>query len=596
MEKILDLITQKVSEAFREAGYEASYGKVTVSNRPDLCQFQCNGSFAAAKLYKKPPLAVAGEVAARLESDARIKSIEAVRPGFINITLTDEYLLEYLSAVNSDPSLGVPQDDSNKSIVMDYGGPNVAKSLHIGHLRSAIIGEAIKRIARAMGITVYSDVHLGNWGTPMGLVIAEYSERHPEWACFREDFDPERDELPVLDPEELNEIYPYASAKSKQDEAFKEKAHRITFELQSRRPGYYALWKQLVSASVSDVKKIFGALNVDFDLWYGESDSDGYIPELVSILDSKGLLHESEGALVVDVKREDDKITVPPVIIKKSDDSSIYATTDLATIIQRERDFKPDRIWYIVDKRQAMHFEQVFRCARKTGLVEPETRLVHIGFGTVNGSHKLHSVNSISPPRQRMGIAAGPRADFQDPILRPDIFFDITHGGKKLHGAFGDHRFRFDLLGAGKGSLKNRVQLIAAASPFGGKKIGRTNLSQNLVLSHHHGIHPAGDPVQMGTGFFSGKTPRDPPHLRHRHAAFFRKQLLQPLQASRTGHINLRPVAGGKQHRLPRFFQKRLPLPCACLSRRKREPFPYLLRRRPEADADTLHDVLHSGA
>lgn len=386
LEKLTDILSRAVSEAFAGCGYDYSLGTVVVSDRLDLCQFQCNGSFAAAKLYKKPPLVVAGEVAARLESDARIKSIEAVRPGFINITLTDEYLLEYLSAVNSDPSLGVPQDDSNKSIVMDYGGPNVAKSLHIGHLRSAIIGEAIKRIARAMGITVYSDVHLGNWGTPMGLVIAEYSERHPEWACFREDFDPERDELPVLDPEELNEIYPYASAKSKQDEAFKEKAHRITFELQSRRPGYYALWKQLVSASVSDVKKIFGALNVDFDLWYGESDSDDYIPELVSILDSKGLLHESEGALVVDVKREDDKITVPPVIIKKSDSSSTYATTDLATIIQRERDYHPGKILYVVDKRQSLHFEQVFRCARMAELVPEDTQLSFLGFGTMNGS------------------------------------------------------------------------------------------------------------------------------------------------------------------------------------------------------------------
>ena len=292
----------------------------------------------------------------------------------------------YVNQIVHDEYLGVPQTEKPDTIVIDYGAPNVAKPLHIGHLRSAIIGEALKRLSRAMGKTVYADVHLGDWGTPMGLVIAEYSERHPEWRCFAEDFDPKTDTVAPLDPDELNEIYPYASAKSKRDEAFMDKAHKITHELQNHRPGYYALWKELVKASVSDIKSNFEKLNVDFDLWYGESDSDAYIPELIDRLNKKGLLHESEGAMVVDVAEPDDKITIPPVIVKKSDNSSIYATTDLATIIQREKDFNPTRIWYIVDKRQSLHFVQVFRCARKAELVPPETELKHLGFGTMNGT------------------------------------------------------------------------------------------------------------------------------------------------------------------------------------------------------------------
>mgnify|MGYP005774833023 FL=1 len=386
MRKITAILTDAVSDAFEACGYDRTLGTVSVSDRMDLCQFQCNGAFAAAKLYKKAPVAVASEVAAVLEQNIMFSKAEAVKPGFLNLTLTDEYLAGYVNQIVHDEYLGVPQTEKPDTIVIDYGAPNVAKPLHIGHLRSAIIGEALKRLSRAMGKTVYADVHLGDWGTPMGLVIAEYSERHPEWRCFAEDFDPKTDTVASLDPDELNEIYPYASAKSKRDEAFMDKAHKITHELQNHRPGYYALWKELVKASVSDIKSNFEKLNVDFDLWYGESDSDAYIPELIDRLNKKGLLHESEGAMVVDVAEPDDKITIPPVIVKKSDNSSIYATTDLATIIQREKDFNPTRIWYIVDKRQSLHFVQVFRCARKAELVPPETELKHLGFGTMNGT------------------------------------------------------------------------------------------------------------------------------------------------------------------------------------------------------------------
>ncbi len=386
MRKITTILTETVGEAFEKCGYDKGLGTVAVSSRMDLCQFQCNGAFAGAKLHKKAPIAIANDVAAALKDNAMFSCVEACAPGFINITLTDEYLISYVNELAGDTHLGVPQAEKDETIVIDYGAPNVAKPLHIGHLRSSIIGEALKRIARATGRRVIGDAHLGDWGTPMGLVIAEYKERHPEWSCFRDDFDPEKDKLPELDADELSEIYPFASAKSKVNEEFKDKAHKITFEYQNLHPGYYALGRALVSATIADVKQNFEKLGVSFDLWYGESDSAPYIPELFERLDEKGLLYESDGAMVVDVQEDSDKITVPPIIVKKSDGSSTYATTDLATIIQREQDFHPSKIWYIVDKRQSLHLTSVFRCARKAELVPKDCEMTHLGFGTMNGS------------------------------------------------------------------------------------------------------------------------------------------------------------------------------------------------------------------
>lgn len=386
MEKITQILTNAVSDAFEACGYDRALGAVTVSDRMDLCQFQCNGAFAGAKLYKKAPFILADEVAAKLSEDSRFAKVEAVKPGFLNLTLADEYLLSYVNQLASDEHLGVPQAEKPETIVIDYGGPNVAKPLHIGHLRAAVIGEAIKRIARATGRTVYGDVHFGDWGTPLGLVIAEYRERHPDWACFKEDFDPARDSVPDIDEDELNEIYPFASAKSKQDDDFKETARLITAQLQSHKPGIYDLWKKIMEVSVDSVKRNYSKLDVSFDLWYGESDADPFIPELLDILTEKGLLHESDGAMVVDVQEESDKITVPPIIVIKSNKSVGYDTTDIATILQRQREYQPERIWYVVDKRQALHFEQVFRCAKNAELVPGETQLKHIGFGTMNGA------------------------------------------------------------------------------------------------------------------------------------------------------------------------------------------------------------------
>lgn len=386
MRKITELLTEAAAQAFEKCGYDPKLAAVAVSDRQDLCQFQCNGAFAGAKLYKKAPFVIAEEAARVLSLDERFARIEAVKPGFINITLKDEFLVDYVNGIAKDENLGVPQAENPETIVIDYGGPNVAKPLHIGHLRSAIIGEAVKRIARATGRTVYGDVHFGDWGTPLGLVIAEYRERHPDWACFKEDFDPTVDTVPDIDEDELNEIYPFASAKSKQDEAFRDTARQVTTELQSHKPGIYDLWEKIMEVSVGSVKKNYSKLDVSFDLWYGESDADPYIPETIDILTKKGLLHESDGAMVVDVQEDGDKITIPPIIVTKSNKSVGYDTTDLATIVQRQRDFKPSRIWYVVDKRQSLHFTQVFRCAKKAGFVPEDTELKLLGFGTMNGS------------------------------------------------------------------------------------------------------------------------------------------------------------------------------------------------------------------
>ena len=381
-----EILSAKVSSAFAECGYDEKLGAVSISDRPELCQFQCNGAFAGAKLYKKAPVMIAKDVCGALLKDSAVAKAEAVAPGFINIVLDDAYLAELIRETAQDENLGVPQIGAGSKIIVDYGGPNVAKPLHIGHLRSAIIGESLKRLARACGGEALGDIHMGDWGLQIGLVIAELASRYPDRKCFKQDFDAEKDSVEPLDADTLNEIYPFASKRSKEDEAFAAAAHEATFELQNGRAGYIALWKEIMRVSVADLKANYDKLNVSFDLWYGESDADKFIPELMERLEEKGLLRESDGAMVVDVATDEDKAPMPPVIVRKSDNSSIYATTDLATLIQRERDFSPQRIWYVVDKRQGLHFEQVFRCAKKAGIVPERTELEFLGFGTMNGS------------------------------------------------------------------------------------------------------------------------------------------------------------------------------------------------------------------
>ena len=384
MEKILDIITAKMQKAFEAAGYDASFGRVTVSNRPDLCEYQCNGALAAAKQYKCAPIQIAKAVAEQLDK-ADYDMCEAVMPGFINLKLSGHFLANYLEQMRTAPDFGVEKTGAGKTIVVDYGGANVAKPLHIGHLRPAIIGEALKRLYRFLGWNAIGDVHLGDWGLQMGLIIAELSERQPELPYFDESFTGEYPKEAPFTVTDLEEIYPAASAK-KVDPEFSHKAHQATLELQQGRRGYRALWQHIMNVSVADLKKNYDNLDVHFEKWLGESDADPYIPAMVEDMKQRGIAVQSEGAWVIPVAEPGDKKEMPPCILVKSDGSSIYATTDLATLVQRMQDWNPEKVLYVTDKRQNLHFEQVFRAARKAGIVKPETELEHVGFGTMNGS------------------------------------------------------------------------------------------------------------------------------------------------------------------------------------------------------------------
>ncbi|HJC25538.1 MAG TPA: arginine--tRNA ligase [Candidatus Eisenbergiella merdavium] len=385
MDKILDVISGEVKKAFETAGYDGELGRVTLSNRPDLCEYQCNGSLAGAKKYHKAPLMIAQGVAEALQENPVFAEVSAVAPGFLNLKLSEDFLSGYLNEMAASEKFGVGEPEKKETIIIDYGGPNVAKPLHVGHLRPAIIGESVKRILRYAGHNVIGDVHLGDWGLQMGQVIMELEERQPELPYFDENYEGEYPKEPPFTVAEMGEMYAAASAKCKTDEACKARALENTRKFQNGVRGYRALWKHIMDVSLPDIKENYDRLNVEFDLWKGESDVQDLIPGMVEKMKQEGFAHESEGALVVDVKEETDTKEIPPCIILKSDGASLYSTTDLATLEERTQNYHPDSVIYITDKRQAMHFEQVFRCARKTGLVEPETRLVHIGFGTVNG-------------------------------------------------------------------------------------------------------------------------------------------------------------------------------------------------------------------
>ena len=385
MQKLLDLISIEVTKAFAGAGYEEKYGKVTLSNRPDLCEFQCNGAMAAAKQYKKAPFLIADQVAAALQGNGMFSSVDSVKPGFLNLKLSEDCLADYMNRMQADERLGVEPAGHGETMIVDYGGANVAKPLHVGHLRSAVIGEAIKRMGRFMGYHMIGDVHLGDWGLQMGLIIEELRDRQPELVYFDESYSGEYPEEAPFTIGELEEIYPAASAKSKVDGDFRERAHQATLKLQNGYAPFRAIWKHIMDVSVADLKKNYGNLNVEFDLWKGESDADPYIPGLIADLQEKGLAYESQGALVVDIAREDDSKELPPCIIRKSDGAALYATSDLGTILEREKLYAPMEYIYVADKRQQLHFTQVFRVAKKAGYVKPETKMIHIGFGTMNG-------------------------------------------------------------------------------------------------------------------------------------------------------------------------------------------------------------------
>ena len=385
MDQLADLISRQLAGAFERAGYGDADARATLSNRPDLCEYQCNGALPAAKLYHKAPIQIAQAVAAELSGCELFESVEAVNPGFLNMKLSGAFLAQYLTEMAQSDRLGVPQEETPKTIVLDYGGPNVAKPLHIGHLRSAIIGESVKRIDRWFGNHVIGDIHLGDWGLQMGLIIAQLQDDQPELPYFDDSFTGGYPETAPFTISELEKIYPAASARSKEDEAFAARAHDATYQLQSGKRGYRALWRHILNVSVADMKRNYEKLDVHFDVWLGESDAQPYIPKMLKLVEEKHLAVRSEGALVVPVQEDTDTKDIPPCILVKSDGATLYATTDLATILQREEDFQPDRIFYLTDKRQNLHFEQVFRVARKAKLVPETTELQHVGFGTMNG-------------------------------------------------------------------------------------------------------------------------------------------------------------------------------------------------------------------
>ena len=386
MKKLLDLISEEIKDAFEAAGYERELGKATISNRPDLCEYQCNGAMAGAKKYKKAPIMIANDVAAKLSGSKIFDKVEAVPPGFLNLTLNGDFVGEYVKGMRAEEKYGFEEAKNPLEIIIDYGGANIAKPLHVGHLRPAIIGESIKRIARYAGHHVIGDVHLGDWGQPMGLVINELKQRKPELVYFDENYTGEYPTEPPFTIAELEEIYPYASKRSKEDEAYKADAMACTYKLQSGVRGYRALWQHIFNVSVADLRKNYGNLDVEFDLWNGESTVHDLIPGMVDYMKKGGYAYISEGALVVDVKEDTDTKEIPPCMILKSDGAALYNTTDLATIMMRMEQNKPDRIIYLTDKRQELYFEQVFRCARKTKLVKEETKLQFLGCGTMNGT------------------------------------------------------------------------------------------------------------------------------------------------------------------------------------------------------------------
>ena len=386
---LTNILSDLLKKGFSDSGYSSQYGEVVKSARPDLCQFQCNGAMSAAKEYKKPPFVISDEVVNNVKenksSSGIIKKIETVRPGFINITLTDEFITEYVNTIYNDSNLGCKKTLNPQKIVLDYGGPNIAKPLHVGHLRTAIIGEALKRLFRFLGHEVIGDIHLGDWGLQMGMIISECERRFPALSYFDDKFVGEYPSDPPFNLEDLEEIYPLVSALTKEDPEVMAKAKEATFKLQNGHKGYLALWNHIVNVSLNDIRKNYEKLDVSFDLWYGESTSNSYVEDVVNILKDKGVVYESDGALVVDVSEDGDEIDIPPMLVYKSDGSILYSTTDLATIYQRKNDFNPDAILYVVDNRQSTHFKQVFRCAQKNDIIDKNVSLEHIGFGTMNG-------------------------------------------------------------------------------------------------------------------------------------------------------------------------------------------------------------------
>ncbi len=379
----IEILEQKIKNKMQEIGYLVEDCLLNPSNRPDLGDYQYNGAMSLAKTYHDNPMNIATKIKDSIKDFNELKSVSVANPGFINIKLSDEFLIEFanetLKDITSNYNLGI-----NKTIFLDYGGPNVAKVLHVGHLRSANIGQALNNLCKAVGCTTISDIHLGDWGRPMGMVILEIKTRYPNLAYFQDNYNGEDVDFNLTN-EDLLELYPTATTKAKENESIMEEARKINLELQNKHKGYYALWQKIVKVSVDEIKKIYQDLNVDFDLWEGESDNSLYMDELFNYLYGKNIIEKSNGAEVINVLEETDNKEIPPLILVKSNGAISYEATDLAAIWERVHKYKLDEIWYIVDKRQELHFTQVFRAAQKSDIVKENTKLIFNGFGTMNG-------------------------------------------------------------------------------------------------------------------------------------------------------------------------------------------------------------------
>lgn len=385
MISLLSDLTAIASAAFAAENLAPEFGVVQFSDRPDLAQFQCNGALAAAKAAKANPRAIAEKIAARLKESPLFSDVAIAGPGFINLKLTDAHIENAMSPLAYAPDSVFPDTGKGRQLVLDFGGPNVAKPMHVGHLRSAIIGDCLQRLYRANGWKVVSDAHLGDWGLQMGQLIYELELRQPKLPYFESvDLSPYPEQSPVT-MEDLEILYPQASAACKADPARLEAARLATAELQAGRPGYRALWRHFFKVSEAGLQREYASLGVNFDLWKGESDADPFIPDMIERLKNDRFAVMDQGALIVPVAEDGDAKEIPPLILLKTDGAVLYGTTDLATIIDRVREYNPDLILYVVDQRQHLHFEQVFRAARKTGL-GGHAHLEFIGFGTMNGA------------------------------------------------------------------------------------------------------------------------------------------------------------------------------------------------------------------
>ncbi len=382
---ILKELEQDVKKIIKKAGYDVERFTLETSNRRDLGEYQINDAMQLAKVYHQNPREIAEKIVKELEQDDRFVNVNVAGPGFINISLSDSYIKDILNKINEDVYTNIDKKKSKK-VIIDYGGANVAKALHVGHLRSANIGEALKRLALLLGYDAVGDAHLGDFGRPLGLVIKEIKDMYPDLPYFDENYkgDYSEVELPITN-EDLERIYPLASNKAKEDEAYLEEAREITVKFQQYERGYYDLLKRIVDISKEDIKKTYEELNVHFEIWNGESDEMKYFEELNEQCEKTKVLTDSEGAKIIEVAKEEDKAPMPPLMYIKSNGSVSYDTTDLATIVERKINVNPDEIWYVVDGRQSLHFEQVFRASRRAKLVEDDVVLEHVGFGTMNG-------------------------------------------------------------------------------------------------------------------------------------------------------------------------------------------------------------------